>query len=91
MQPTAARPAAEAAARILSALRSQDVRRLDAELERVSGLCVAPGADSWAEEQAELLDGVVSEIRVRRAQGGPLRPLEPQTSLLSHLAGCGGS
>ncbi|HEX8985719.1 MAG TPA: hypothetical protein VF767_09815 [Bryobacteraceae bacterium] len=87
MRTQAVGEAAEAAVRILGALRSGDAARLDSELTRASGLCLTPARDSWAEERAELLEGVVSEIRERMAEGAEPRQLEPQVALLGHLAG----
>jgi hypothetical protein len=89
MRSAVAGEAAEAAARILRALRAGDPRRLAAELDHAGGLCCPAGADSWAEERAELLAGVVSGIREQLAEGGSPRLLEPQAGLLSHLAGLG--
>lgn len=89
MQPAAASQAAQAAARILGALRAGDSGRLAVELDRAGGLSRSAGADSWAEERAELLEGVVSGIREHLAAGGSPRLLESQAALLSHLAGQG--
>ncbi len=79
--------AAEAAAEILRALASGDPARLDTELERASRVSGRIGFDSWAEEQAELLEVVVTGIRERMVQGAMPSLLEPQAALLGHLAG----
>jgi hypothetical protein len=87
MRRAAAGQAAEAAARILCALRAGDPGRLAMELDRAGGLSRSAGTDSLAEEQAELLEGVVSGIREHLDAGGSLRLLEFQAALLAHLAG----
>jgi len=87
MRAQAVGEATEAAVRILSALRSGDTARLDSELARASTICHTPARDSWLEERAELLEGVVCEIRERMAEGAEPRELEPQVALLGHLAG----
>ncbi len=80
--------AAEAAAGILRALESGDAARLDTALDRASRLSYRrTDSDSWAEEQAELLEVVVSGIRERMALGAKPCLLEPQAALLGHLAG----
>ncbi|HVX66672.1 MAG TPA: hypothetical protein VHA11_08730 [Bryobacteraceae bacterium] len=87
MRSATAGQSAEAAARILYALRAENPRRLALELDRAAGLARPGRTDSWAEEQAELLEGLVAAIREHLAAGGSLGRLESQAGLLSHLAG----
>ncbi len=79
--------AAEAASRILSALRAGETAALESELRRAAAVCGGPWADSAREEQAELLEAVVDAIRRELLEGGARSSLEAETALLTHLAG----
>jgi hypothetical protein len=79
--------AAEAASRILSALRAGETAALESELRRAAAVCGGPWQDSDSEERAELLEAVVGAIRREFLEGGTRPSLEAETALLTHLAG----
>jgi hypothetical protein len=79
--------AAEAARRILSAIRAGETAGLKSELDRAAAVCDGPWRDSGCEERAELLEVVVDAIRRELLDSGARPPLEAETALLTHLAG----
>jgi hypothetical protein len=78
---------AEAAARILDAVRKGDASSLRSEMDHAAGVCGGPWPNSHSEERAEALEAVVGALRERLEPGGALQPLEAQLALLRHLAG----
>jgi hypothetical protein len=68
---------------ILGASQSGDVRRINAELERVGQL---KATDAAEEERLELLSGIADELRSSEQPFGD----ELYGSLLEHLANLGG-
>lgn len=79
--------AAEAASRILSAIRAGETAGLASELDRAAVVCGGPWRDSDCEERAELLEVVVDAIRRELLEGGACPSLDAETALLTHLAG----
>ena len=77
---------AAAAARILAALRTGEVRRIASELDRAAETCRTPFRDPCAAERSEVLDAVVGELR-QVDPNGAQAGIEAHTRLLTHLAG----
>ena len=83
--------AAQCAGRILEAWNHADYRQFEAELERAAARCRAdrPGT-VLEEERRELLDGVVSSLRLLRGEEGwQAQRMKAPMDLLRHLVHAG--